>query len=69
MWVVSLSADEKGGQWNIYAPNDFTLRGVRTNVAPKIEQFKTEHCPNTPPLVFKEGKGAMPVFTPVAQPI
>lgn len=69
MWVVSLSADEKGGQWNIYAPNDFTLRGVRTNVAPKIEQFKQEHCPNTPPLVFKEGKGAMPVFTPVAQPI
>ena len=69
MWLVSLSADDAGGQWNIYAPNDFTLRGVRTNVAPKIEQFKAEHCPNTPPLVFKEGKGAMPVFTPAAQAI
>ena len=67
MWVVSLTADEADGHWNIYAPNDFTLRGVQTNVKPKIEQFKEEHCPNTPPLVFKEGKGALPVFTPANQ--
>ncbi|MBQ9258621.1 MAG: chromosomal replication initiator protein DnaA [Neisseriaceae bacterium] len=67
MWVVSLSADEQDGQWNIYAPNDFTLRGVRTNIAPKIEQFKAEHCPDTPSLAFKEGKGVLPVFTPTVQ--
>ena len=69
MWLVSLTADETDEQWIIYAPNDFTLRGVRNNVAPKIEQFKQEHCPNTPPLVFKEGKGTLPVFTPVAAQI